>query len=142
MKVIKCEMKLKQQSIVPKQTPNQNTTPKKWLKKIQSERVALSQLFSAIGMIWFSLLLVYGVTTNIMNEFYRVVFFLRHPVTVVINSVTFLAALIHTTCWFNSLSNKMNSKRDGKRVVVHLIRFCCWLIPMSLSVISVLILLQ
>lgn len=62
---------------------------------------AVRRLLVVFFMIWFSMLLIYGVTSNVMNEFYRFIFFLRHPVVIVLNGATLVAACAHTFCWFS-----------------------------------------
>lgn len=65
------------------------------------ERPDAVRLLVAFFMIWFSMLLIYGITSNVMNEFYRFIFFLRHPVVIVLNGGTLVAASVHTFCWFS-----------------------------------------
>lgn len=75
--------------------------PANWWQKVVFYRCYILRESTAIFMIWFSMLLMYGVTCIHSNEFYRFIFFLRNPIVIGLNTITLLAALLHTVTWFN-----------------------------------------
>lgn len=59
------------------------------------------KLVSAFFILWFGLLLIYGVTSAVTNEFYQFIFFVRHPAVLVLNGITLCVLLCHSFYWFS-----------------------------------------
>lgn len=66
------------------------THPKLWYK-----------LAVAFFILWFSMLLIYAVTSNVTNEFYQFIFFVRRPAVLIFNGITLSVLLCHTFNWFS-----------------------------------------
>lgn len=108
------------------------------VKKTKHHRYPLLYFYTAFSMLWFSMLLVYGVTSNVMNEFYHFIFFLRRPLVIFLNSAALFAALIHTTMWFNLVSKAISNKIQFIKLSFGFIVIICWLVAILLSVFFIL----
>lgn len=99
------------------------------------------------SMLWVSLVLMYGVVcmyTNAMgqDEFYRFIFFLRHPVVVALNALALFAALLHSMIWFHLLPQKLSSASGHKSVFSYLFTLCLWVVTLAISIFLVLFVLK
>jgi fumarate reductase subunit C len=74
-----------------------------WWKKLGFYRFYMLREATAIPAIWFSLVLLYGLFAlkGGQTEWTAFVEFLRHPIVLIINLITLLAALLHTKTWFD-----------------------------------------
>lgn len=100
--------------------PYQAEMPANWSLKLRFYLFYMIRESSAFFMIWFSLVLMFGIICSYTNaqgqdEFYRFIFFLRHPLVIVLNSLTLLAALLHTVTWFNLAPKAINVVIAGQK---------------------------
>lgn len=112
------------------------------VKRIKRHRYSLLYFYTAFLMLWFSMLLVYGVTSNIMGEFYHFIFFLRRPLVIVLNSAAFFAALIHTIIWLNLISEAISNNIHSIKLSFGFIVIICWLVTILLSVFFILAIIK
>lgn len=135
-------MKNKKYEIMLKKTAYRRMMLIGLVKKIKHHRYVLLHLYIAFFMLWFSMLLIYGVTSNVMNEFYHFIFFLRHPLVIVLNSAALFAALIHAIMWFNLISKAISDKIQFIKLSFDFIAMICWLVTILLSVFFILAILK
>lgn len=100
--------------------PHLNQMESNWWLKLRCYFFYILRESTAFFMIWTSLVLMFGVVCSHINEmgqneFYRFIFFLQHPVVIVINTLALLSALIHSLTWFNLAPKAMNIIIAGKK---------------------------
>ncbi len=93
---------------------------------------------TAFSMIWVSMVLMYGVIcmyTNAMgqDEFYRFIFFLQSPLTVIINVIALLLALFHSINWFRLIAKVVFKQTTHKRRQVYLLIIGLCVVTLLLS---------
>ncbi len=69
------------------------------------------------AMLWLSMVLLYGVIcahTNQLgqDEFYRFIFFMRHPVVMGLNCLALLIAVVFSITWCSSISQRFFCQRS------------------------------
>ncbi|WP_392551776.1 hypothetical protein RHO14_09885 [Orbus wheelerorum] len=98
----------------------------------------IARASTSFFMLWISIVLMYGVIcahTNEMgrDEFYRFIFFLQHPVVIVLNVLALMAALRHSIIWFNIVPKATNTRLSGKKLPALLITSGLWLLTIVVS---------
>lgn len=93
---------------------------------------------TAFSMIWVSMVLMYGVIcmyTNAMgqDEFYRFIFFLQSPLTVIINVIALLLALFHSINWFRLIAKVVFKQTTHKKGQVYLLIIGLCVVTLLLS---------
>ena len=93
---------------------------------------------TAFSMIWVSMVLMYGVIcmyTNAMgqDEFYRFIFFLQSPLTVIINVIALLLALFHSINWFRLIAKVVFKQTTHKKGQVYLLIISLCVVTLLLS---------
>ncbi|GFH62810.1 MAG: fumarate reductase subunit C [Candidatus Desulfovibrio kirbyi] len=73
-----------------------------WWRKLPYYRFYMLRELTAVPAIWFSILLIYGLSALKQGEasFACFVQFLANPIVLLINVVALMAALLQTTTWF------------------------------------------
>lgn len=126
--------------------PYRQTIPPHWWRKSNHYLFYIIRESTAFFMLWVSIILMYGVIcahTNEMgqDEFYRFIFFLQHPIVVVLNVLTLLAALIHSITWFNLVPKAINIVIANKKPPARLFIITLWLITIVISTALLLLIL-
>jgi len=111
----------------------------KWWRKITHYTFYIMRESTAFFMIWVSIVLMYGVVCAHTNdvgqdEFYRFIFFLQHPIVVVINVLALLAALLHTVTWFNLAPKATNVVIAAKKPPSFMFVASLWIITLAVSI--------
>ena len=93
---------------------------------------------TAFSMIWVSMVLMYWVIcmyTNAMgqDEFYRFIFFLQSPLTVIINVIALLLALFHSINWFRLIAKVVFKQTTHKKGQVYLLIIGLCVVTLLLS---------
>lgn len=115
--------------------------PANWWQKLAFYRYYILRESTAIFMIWFSMLLLYGVTSLHTNEFYRFIFFLRSPIVIGINVLTLLAALLHTVTWFNLAPKAANVVVRERKLPGIVAITLLWSVTIAVSVVLLVLVL-
>jgi len=118
--------------------PYLTNIPNNWWLKLRYYLFYIVRESTSFFMLWISIVLMYGVIcahTNEMgrDEFYRFIFFLRHPVVVALNVLALMAALLHSITWFNLAPKATNIVLAGKKLPAILIISGFWLITLVVS---------
>ncbi|WP_392560428.1 fumarate reductase subunit C [Orbus mooreae] len=124
--------------------PHLNQMESNWWLKLRYYFFYILRESTAFFMIWTSLVLMFGVVCSHINEmgqneFYRFIFFLQHPVVIVINTLALLSALIHSLTWFNLAPKAMNIIIAGKKTPNMLFTLGLWCITIIISTIMLLL---
>lgn len=74
------------------------------------------------AMLWLSMVLLYGVIcahTNQLgqDEFYRFIFFMRHPVVMGLNCLALLIAVVFSITWCYSISQRFFCQRSLSKLI-------------------------
>lgn len=119
---------------------NPHSTPidRSWWRKLSYFTFYIMRESTAFFMIWVSIVLMYGVVCAHTNEvgqdeFYRFIFFLQHPVVVVINILALCAALLHTVTWFNLAPKATNIVIAAKKLPALMFVVGLWFITLAVS---------
>ncbi|WP_392566501.1 hypothetical protein RHO15_02570 [Utexia brackfieldae] len=115
------------------QSPQTSSKPTKLLHKLWFHRTYWLKGVSAIFMIWFSMLLMYGVVCIMANEFYRFIFLLRNPFIIGFNLLALIAALLHSLMWFNKVPKVMNNMMGQRKLPVYICIAMLWIIAIVVS---------
>ncbi|OTA20255.1 fumarate reductase subunit C [Xenorhabdus beddingii] len=81
-----------------------------WWRKLGFYRFYMLREGTSVPAIWFSLLMLYGVFAlkNGPESWADFVSFLQHPIVLLMNMITLLAALLHTKTWFELAPKALN----------------------------------
>ncbi|WP_340618439.1 fumarate reductase subunit FrdC [Xenorhabdus entomophaga] len=81
-----------------------------WWRKLGFYRFYMLREGTAVPATWFSLLVLYGLFAlkNGPESWADFVSFLQHPIVLLINIITLLAALLHTKTWFELAPKALN----------------------------------
>lgn len=80
------------------------------------------------AMLWLNIILVYSIVcahTNQLgqDEFYRVIFFMRHPIVIGLTIIAFLSTVIFSVTWCYGLSQTLLVNNHQQKKVTLLITF-------------------
>ncbi|WP_392562795.1 hypothetical protein RHO12_04755 [Orbus sturtevantii] len=112
--------------------------PNNWWLKLRYYLFYTVRESTSFFMLWVSIVLMYGVictNTNEMgrDEFYRFIFFLQHPVVIVLNVLSLVAALFHSITWFNLVPKATNIVLSRKKLSPILVTIGFWLVTIAVS---------
>ncbi|KMJ45267.1 fumarate reductase [Xenorhabdus khoisanae] len=81
-----------------------------WWRKLGFYRFYMLREGTSVPATWFSLLVLYGLFAlkNGPESWAYFVSFLQHPIVLLINIITLLAALLHTKTWFELAPKALN----------------------------------
>lgn len=108
-----------------------------WWKNNGFYKFYLLREGTSLFTIWFCLILLYGIfclkdgIPGILNY----VHFLQNPIILIINFFTLLAALLHSTTWFNLTPKAVNLIVKGKRLDSCVLVYTMWGITLIASLI-------
>ncbi|QIQ20780.1 fumarate reductase subunit C [Zophobihabitans entericus] len=122
--------------------PYQPEMPATWWQKMAVYRKYILRESTSVLMIWFSLLILYGLTTINTDEFYNFIFFVRHPVVIAINAITLLAALYHSITWFNLAPKAMNVVVKDRKLPALIPIMALWILTIVASVVLFMIVVR
>ncbi|WP_294964423.1 hypothetical protein [uncultured Gilliamella sp.] len=116
----------------------------------KSKRTVLFSIIHKLipfSMLWVSLILMYGVICMYTNavgqdEFYRFIFFLRHPIVVAINSLVLFVALLHSILWFNSTTKILPLNQGNQKSRAWLMSAGLWIVTIAISIFLLLLVLK
>lgn len=80
-----------------------------WWKSSAFYKFYMLRESTAIAVLWFSIVLIYGVfSISSVAGTVNFILFLRNPIVLVLNIITLAAALLHTKTWFDLTPKAVN----------------------------------
>ncbi|CAL1329257.1 fumarate reductase subunit FrdC [Candidatus Providencia siddallii] len=104
--------------MITKRKPYINKIKSNWWKTNNFYKRYIIREFASIFQVWFSILLLFGILMlKNGNEFWiDFINFLKHPIVIIINIFTIIAAFFHSITWFNLIPKAINIVIKDKKI--------------------------
>ena len=118
-----------------KRKPYVPPMPATWWKKLGFYRFYMLREGTSIPTVWFSVVLIYGLFSlkHGAEEWAGFVHFLQNPIVLILNIITFAAALLHTKTWFELAPKAANVIIKGEKMGPGPVIKGLWLVTLLVS---------